>query len=103
MQLFGRLSHQSACIFYLAEGTWKSGELDVPKFQSRLRSFTACLSMFRTVSRYDQPSPSAPSTVNAAWASLPGLPGPVIFGFMLTSNSINSASLPVLSVSYENL
>ena len=42
------------------------------EFQSRLRCLTACLSMYRTVSRYDQPRVSAASTVNAAaWAALP--------------------------------
>jgi hypothetical protein len=85
----------------LTSGTCKLSKSYAPEFQSSLWSLTACLSMFRTVSRYDQPSPSAASAVNAAWASLPGLPGPVMFGFMLISKSANSASFPVLVVSHD--
>ena len=92
--------HDRSTIYILS--ATEMHESYAPKRQSRLRSLTACLSTFRTKSRYDQSSASAASTVNAAWASLPGLPGPVMFGFKFTSNKANSASFPALAVGHKN-
>jgi hypothetical protein len=59
--------HRSAYTCALTKrGQGRLSRFYAPTFQSRLRSFTACLSMFRTVSRYDQPNASVASAVKAA-------------------------------------